>query len=218
MIRILIASISTAFRAGIRSLLDGDSDFEISDEMRGIEGTNSALPCADMIWVAPAADLHWILTGFRECFWGAKGFLLVGDEDLPGDGIDWRAIRQHGWGILPEYASALQLKNALHAIDSGLVVLSPAGSVLDLALNPQDEETMRHDQKEASQDDVPLTEREMEVLALLGQGMANKQIAKNLRLSENTIKFHISSIYSKLNVNNRTEALRKGARLGLVAL
>jgi len=64
----------------------------------------------------------------------------------------------------------------------------------------------------------PLTERETEVLALLSKGLANKQIAVSLGISEHTVKFHVSSIYTKLNVANRTEAVRAGLRGGWVAL
>ena len=63
-----------------------------------------------------------------------------------------------------------------------------------------------------------LTSRELEVLSLLAEGLANKQIAYELEISEHTVKFHISSIYTKLGVTNRTEAVMTGARLGLIAL
>jgi DNA-binding NarL/FixJ family response regulator len=63
-----------------------------------------------------------------------------------------------------------------------------------------------------------LTEREMEVLELLADGLANKQIALELEISEHTVKFHVSSIYTKLGAANRTEAVRIGARLGLIVL
>jgi DNA-binding NarL/FixJ family response regulator len=56
------------------------------------------------------------------------------------------------------------------------------------------------------------------VLGLLAKGLANKQIAVALGISEHTVKFHVSSIYSKLNVTNRTEAVREGLRGGWIAL
>jgi len=64
----------------------------------------------------------------------------------------------------------------------------------------------------------PLTERELEVLQLLAQGKANKQIALDLAISEHTVKFHVSSIYTKLGASNRTEAARLGVRTGLITL
>jgi DNA-binding NarL/FixJ family response regulator len=53
---------------------------------------------------------------------------------------------------------------------------------------------------------------------MLAKGLANKQIASALGISEHTVKFHVSSIYTKLNVSNRTEAVREGLRGGWVTL
>jgi DNA-binding NarL/FixJ family response regulator len=64
----------------------------------------------------------------------------------------------------------------------------------------------------------PLTERENQVLQLLAYGLANKQIALRLGISEHTVKFHISSIYNKLGTTNRTEAVRAGVQRGLVLI
>ena len=63
-----------------------------------------------------------------------------------------------------------------------------------------------------------LTERELEVLHLLAQGMPNKEIAAQLVISERTAKFHVSSIMSKLGATNRTEAVSLAAQHGLVTL
>jgi DNA-binding NarL/FixJ family response regulator len=56
----------------------------------------------------------------------------------------------------------------------------------------------------------------MEVVQLLAQGKANKHIALDLAISEHTVKFHVSSIYTKLGAANRTQAVRLGVRRGLV--
>ncbi|HEX7735733.1 MAG TPA: response regulator transcription factor [Ktedonobacteraceae bacterium] len=63
-----------------------------------------------------------------------------------------------------------------------------------------------------------LTERELEVLKLLAQGMPNKEIASHLVISERTAKFHISSIMGKLGATNRTEAVALAAQRGLITL
>ena len=64
----------------------------------------------------------------------------------------------------------------------------------------------------------PLTERELEVLTLLAQGMPNKEIAAHLTISERTAKFHVSSIMGKLGATNRTEAVSLAAQRGLITL
>jgi DNA-binding NarL/FixJ family response regulator len=63
-----------------------------------------------------------------------------------------------------------------------------------------------------------LTERELQVLQLLAQGLANKQIAITLGISDHTVKFHVSGIYAKLGAASRTEAVRLGVRQGLIVL
>jgi DNA-binding NarL/FixJ family response regulator len=101
-----------------------------------------------------------------------------------------------------------ELVAALHALAQGLWVADPT--------------LARFSQQPAPGEDQPnsesLTERESEVLQLLAHGLANKQIAALLGISEHTVKFHVSSIYNRLGVSNRAEAVRKGIQQGLVVL
>ncbi len=69
-----------------------------------------------------------------------------------------------------------------------------------------------------SSDLHPLTTRELEILGLLGEGYTNRQMAEILTISENTVKFHLSSIFSKLEVGSRAEAVSVGLRNGLIML
>ena len=64
----------------------------------------------------------------------------------------------------------------------------------------------------------PLTPREIQVLELLAEGLANKAIAERLGISDQTVKFHIASISGKLGAANRTDALRRAVRRGLISL
>ncbi len=107
------------------------------------------------------------------------------------------------WGILPVESSAEELTAAVHALSQGLIVGAP-----HLLFESEGEPV----------ESGPLTERELEVLNLLSRGLANKQIAVELGISEHTVKFHVSSIYTKLGVTNRTEAVRAGLRGGWIAL
>lgn len=63
-----------------------------------------------------------------------------------------------------------------------------------------------------------LTHRELEVLELMAEGLPNKLIAERLGISDQTVKFHIASIIGKLGASNRTEAVRRAVRRGLLAL
>lgn len=62
----------------------------------------------------------------------------------------------------------------------------------------------------------PLTKREIEVLQLLAEGLPNKSIADRLGISDQTVKFHVASIFSKLGASNRTEAVRLGLKRGMI--
>ena len=64
----------------------------------------------------------------------------------------------------------------------------------------------------------PLTPREIEVLELLAEGLANKAIAARLGISDQTVKFHVSSICGKLPAANRTDAVRRAIRRGLITV
>lgn len=73
----------------------------------------------------------------------------------------------------------------------------------------------------AAADDPPvetLTPREIEVLELLAEGLPNKGIAERLGISDQTVKFHVASISGKLGASNRTDAVRRAVRRGLIAL
>lgn len=107
------------------------------------------------------------------------------------------------WGVLRAEASVEELIAAVRALSQGLIVGSP-----ELMFGEENETVERG----------PLTDRETEVLGLLARGLANKQIAAALGISEHTVKFHVSSIYTKLNVTNRAEAVGAGLRGGWIAL
>jgi DNA-binding NarL/FixJ family response regulator len=66
--------------------------------------------------------------------------------------------------------------------------------------------------------DEPLTPREVQVLELLAEGLPNKAIAVRLHISDQTVKFHVSSISAKLGAKNRTDAVRRAVRRGLITL
>src|SRR6478672_4620183 len=71
----------------------------------------------------------------------------------------------------------------------------------------------------APEDDVePLTSREIQVLTLLAEGLPNKAIANRLGISDQTVKFHVASVSGKLGAANRTDAVRRGLRRGLITL
>jgi DNA-binding NarL/FixJ family response regulator len=109
--------------------------------------------------------------------------------------------------IAGEFASLVDARAAEADADAVLVVPvheSPRGSAL-------------------SDDDVvyevePLTAREIQVLELLAEGLPNKAIAGRLGISDQTVKFHVAALSGKLGAANRTDAVRRAVRRGLIAL
>jgi DNA-binding NarL/FixJ family response regulator len=109
-----------------------------------------------------------------------------------------------GRAILPRSAGAGEITAAVLGAAAGLIVADPS-----LWLAPA----------KASQSHLQaLSSREIQVLGMLASGLGNKAIAKQLHISEHTVKFHISSIFQKLQVSSRTEAVALGAKLGLILL
>ena len=192
MIRVLLDVPSPALRAGLRALLSSDKSIKVMNDSMEDE--------ADADVVVTSAS-HESFSAQRLADAPVAAVLILSD-DPPKVREMRRSAR--AWGILPTEASLEELNAAIHALSQGLVVGTSA--------------LLFESETEPLVDGGPLTERESEVLGLLSKGLANKQIAVELGISEHTVKFHVSSIYTKLNVTNRTEAVRAGLRGGWIAL
>lgn len=126
--------------------------------------------------------------------------------------LNWitQTIPREPVALLSRDCGREQLLAAIRAVAEGLTVLEPETieSVLrrspeSIALEPGDEE---------------LTSRETEVLHMMTAGLTNREIASALGISENTVKFHIASIFGKLGTSTRTETVTEGIRRGLIVL
>ncbi len=138
--------------------------------------------------------------------------IIVITDEL--DSIDLAAgLRSGVRGILPQSSTESEILATVEAVASGLVVLHP--DVVESLLPPKEGSWRENVLVNPVQ---TLTPREIEVLQMLGSGLGNKAIAKRLNISEHTVKFHLSSIFQKLGVSTRTEAVTVGVRLGLIML
>jgi DNA-binding NarL/FixJ family response regulator len=131
--------------------------------------------------------------------------------DHAPSGFVAEAMRAGVRAVLPSQVTTEQLGAALRATVEGLIVLHPSDAqnlfpAASLAAQPLAE--------------LPeaLTPREREVLQMLASGLANKEIAARLSISDHTVKFHVASILGKLGAATRTEAVALGIRRGLVLL
>ncbi len=193
MIRVLLNVSSPALRAGLRALLSSDKTIEV---------VNDSLEEETEVDVVIASASRTAFPDNEVEPRSSAAPLLLSDDPL-----NIREMRRsfRVWGVLPADASGEELIAAVHALSQGLIV----GTATLLFESESESELLSHG---------PLTDRESEVLGLLAKGLANKQIAVALGISEHTVKFHVSSIYTKLNVTNRTEAVREGLRGGWIAL
>lgn len=191
MIRVLLNVSSPALRAGLRALLVSDQAIKVVNDSLDEESE------ADVM-ITSASLASFSTNGSDPS--GSLATLFLSNEKLNVRELT-HSLRV--WGILPTDASAEELTAAVHALSQGLIV----GTA-----------TLLFESESGPLSQGPLTDRESEVLGLLAKGLANKQIAVALGISEHTVKFHVSSIYAKLNVTNRTEAVREGLRGGWIAL
>lgn len=114
--------------------------------------------------------------------------------------------------ILPDWASDEEIEIAIKAAARGLIVLHP-----EIGLVDQEAEDLAPSVPGDS-NEQPLSPCESGILQLLAAGLGNKEIAWQLKISEHTVKFHVTSIFNKLNASSRTEAVAIGMRRGLIAL
>src|SRR5439155_21152720 len=140
---------------------------------------------------------------------GRQALVVLSGDDRPAEAL--RALPLRGWGIAAPDASAAELQAAVAAAAQGMIVLP-----LPLAGRLLGQRAVAGALPASLAE--PLTTREREVLELVSQGLSNKLIARALQISEHTVKFHVSSIYTKLGASSRTDAVSRGARYGLITL
>ncbi len=202
MIRVTIVSPNHAFRVGLREMLGNQPDIKVIGETSELESVNELETEVVILASVSSARLQEDKSTYA--------VLLLTDEVE-----DVRKIinsTSRAWGVLSTNASDDELAAAVHAVAEGLWVGAPSLVKSLIRLNGR---------RESSSDESlvePLTAREMEVIQLMAQGLANKQIALALGISEHTVKFHLSSLYAKLNSTSRTEAVKRGIELGLISL
>ena len=207
-----IVAASSLARAGLQSLF-ADRDVEVvgsAPDFESLAGQWGDV-AADII-LANAGGEHFdaVLESLAASQLASEAaIVLLSDHAEPKQIAE--ALRAGVRAFLPVDISAEQLVAALGAALAGLIVVHP--SEVD-AMFPAPRTASRPLADLAE----PLTPRESEVLQMLASGLANKEIAARLAISEHTAKFHVASILGKLGAATRTEAVALGIRRGLVLL
>ncbi len=198
-INIMIVARSSTVRAGLKALLE--NDFEIIAQTSSVD----ALEVSNVDVIVLEGDLAGLNASLE-----LPAIVLISDHVNAASNL--LEFNPHGWALVSPDAPETELKAAIHAAAQGFTVMTP--NILEQLLN-------RHLEPNYDLEDAPLehlTPRELEVLEALAQGLGNKSIAKQLEISQSTVKFHIAQIYAKLNVSSRVSAVNLAIRHGLIAI
>jgi DNA-binding NarL/FixJ family response regulator len=216
MIQIAIHAASSITQAGLESLLQTVPEF-------GVVATAYPTPISQLL--EEYAPNVLLVEGFAlntetiqqlaENLTESSQTALVVLAPIPQRNVVLQAIALGVSALLPPSASLPELVAAIQAAALGLFVLHPEFSA---AIRESGSQLLSDGNLESLDQDERLTPREMEVLGLLSRGLGNRAIAAQLQISEHTVKFHISTILSKLNATSRTEAVAIGLRRGLIML
>ena len=212
MIRVLVWAKSAIARAGLESIVKADERFAIARAERDSGDLLAIMrSCAPDVVLLDGSDsgAARLSAEVLEAFDGPSVVVLV-ENAARGELL--RQLQDGPKSLLVRDSSPIEITAALQAASDGLVVMSP--EILEI-LWPSGSEVTGLAELPAGE---PLTTRESEVLALLADGAGNKEIATRLRISEHTVKFHVSSILNKLGATTRTEAVTRGYKEGLIVI
>ncbi|WP_414567875.1 response regulator transcription factor [Nostoc sp. CCY 9925] len=205
MIRVIVVAASPVVRAGLSAVVSSNPQLTVVGSASDLDVLSTEVeqlqPDVVLLDLGSNPEPMWVKLQLIQ-----EQQIIAIAEDI--DSIELEtAFRLGIRGILSSTSTEAEIITGVEAVASGLVVLHP--DVLELL--PMREKVVANPVQ-------TLTPREMEVLGMLGYGLGNKAIAKRLQISEHTVKFHVSSIFQKLGVSTRTEAVTVGVRLGLIML
>jgi two-component system, NarL family, response regulator YdfI len=216
MLKVIIAAESALARRGIEQLLRGPGVEIVAStaSLSALDAEPEQQDSADII-VVTAEPSHFATTMQKladaDLFRGLPVVLLA---EILDPQTTAQALRMGARAVLPAELARPQLLAALEAVLRGFVVAMPAEAETVIAAS-QTPSSQANDVEDLLE---PLTPREHQVLRLLAVGLANKEIASRLDISEHTVKFHVAAILGKLGAASRTEAVALGIRRGLILL
>ncbi|MFG1697974.1 response regulator [Nonomuraea sp. NPDC049309] len=216
MIRILLADDEAMIRAGVRAILESDPELtvvaEAGDGRQAVDLAISHHPDVALLDIRmPRLDGLAAAAEIRRAAPGTAVVMLTtfGEDDYIAKALDVGA-----GGFLLKSGDPRELLAGIHAVAEGAAYLSPKVARRVIAQLSGG----RMARGAAARDRIEqLTEREREVLALLGAGLSNAEIARELHIVEGTVKAYVSAILTRLDVRNRVQAAIIAHEAGLVA-
>lgn len=209
-IRIAIVDDHEIVREGLKSILQGEPDFEVVAESDTAEGLSELVEKAKPDVVLLDARLPGI-SGAEAC----RGLVEAHPDTAvlmvstySDDQLVEECIRAGARGYVIKDIERFSLKESIRAVARGQGVVSPAitGKIL--------ERLRTREESPSGASSMPLSEIQLEILRLIAAGFSNREIARRIHLSENTVKSHVQEIFRKLGVGNRVEAALTASREG----
>jgi DNA-binding NarL/FixJ family response regulator len=215
MIRVLLVDDQTLVRQGIRLLLEIEPDIQVigqaangREAIQGVEALHPEVVLMDvrMPEMDGVAATQEICTRFPE----TGVIILTTFED---DEIVFEGLKAGARGYLLKDISSEEMAEAVRKVAAGEALIQPSITRKVLAEFSRLAAAASHPTPPLAE---PLTGRELEVLHALAHGLSNREIADQLVITEGTVKNHVSSLISKLEVRDRTQAVLKAQELGLI--
>jgi DNA-binding NarL/FixJ family response regulator len=208
-IRIFVVDDHPVVRAGLVTILGTQPDFVVVGEAEDADtAINRLLTLRPDVLLLdlemPDGDGVDVLNRARESGSDARALVFTAFD---ADDRILAAVRAGAQGYLLKGAPREELFRAIRVVHAG-------GSLLEPVVASKLLRQVRH----PTTPDVRITARELEVLRLVARGRQNKEIARDLAVTERTVKFHLSALMRKLGVSNRVEAVSAAIRLGLIDL
>lgn len=202
-VRVILADDHAIFRHGLRAVLEIVGELEVVDECGDGEGALAAYTKhrPDVLLLdlrMPRLDGLEVVRRVLESDRTARILIMTTyntDQDIG------HALRAGAKGYLLKDAAPEDVCRAIVRVAEGGMFLAPdvAAQYVQLSTRPE------------------LSQRELQILRMVGQGKPNKQIARDLSVEVTTVKGHVKSVFEKLGVRNRTEALAEATRRGMVS-
>ncbi|MCX6082310.1 MAG: response regulator transcription factor [Chloroflexi bacterium] len=211
-IRILIADDHTIVREGLRTMLKPKPDMDLIGEATdGAEAVEKAAELRpDVILMDLLMPRKSGLDAIREIIQANPAIHILVLTSFSEEDRVIEAIKAGSKGYVLKDSSPQELIQAIRDVHAGKLFLFPGMTdrIIQKLIQPE--------QSAIANDD--LTEREVEVLRLVAQGLSNQDIADRLKIGEGTARFHVNNILTKLGLSNRTQAALYALRKGLASL
>ncbi|GAA1453544.1 response regulator [Nesterenkonia lacusekhoensis] len=216
--RVLVVDDQTLVRQGIRTLLELGGITVVAESGDGAEALavlREAESVPDVVLLdlrMPQYDGIWLLHRLQEVGAPLDGIPVLVLTTFDDDTLVLEALRAGARGYLLKDVTVDQLSQAVHTLAEGGTLIAP--SITDRLLRAIKSSA----EPSGTQGTVveQLTDREIEVLRLVAEGYSNRQIASLVRLAEGTVKNHLSSILTKLGARDRTNAVLRAIREGIL--